>query len=153
MLVVCACLAWLANCDTLHSTSGSLLVLFTLVAGSITGSSEASVPTGSYELLSSTVTISKTSGILGSITNVATLMTMVNMSSSPTKNVVSSLSQLLLQGSVTTVVTGTGSRNTTATSTSTFPQPTNTTPCNNYPEFCLRKYSNITEVSAHDSPL
>jgi hypothetical protein len=30
--------------------------------------------------------------------------------------------------------------------------PTNTRPCNNYPEFCDRKYSNITEVGAHNSP-
>lgn len=27
-----------------------------------------------------------------------------------------------------------------------------TTACNNYPEFCSRKFSNITEVSAHNSP-
>lgn len=27
----------------------------------------------------------------------------------------------------------------------------NTVPCNNYPEFCNRKYSNITEVCAHNS--
>lgn len=31
-------------------------------------------------------------------------------------------------------------------------QPTNITPCNNYPEFCSRRYGNITEVSAHNSP-
>jgi len=28
----------------------------------------------------------------------------------------------------------------------------NTTPCNNYAEFCSRKYGNITEVAAHNSP-
>lgn len=32
------------------------------------------------------------------------------------------------------------------------PQPTNTQPCNQYPEFCTRKYSNITYVAAHNSP-
>lgn len=43
--------------------------------------------------------------------------------------------------------------NGTATSTtSTAPQATNTTPCNNYVEFCNRKYGNITEVAAHNSP-
>jgi hypothetical protein len=31
-------------------------------------------------------------------------------------------------------------------------RPTNTQPCNNYVEFCDRKYSNITEVAAHNSP-
>jgi hypothetical protein len=58
-------------------------------------------------------------------------------------------SQIILQGSSTTAVNGT---NPTGTSTSTSVQPTNTTPCNNYPEFCSRQYSNITEVSAHNSP-
>ncbi|KAF2266675.1 hypothetical protein CC78DRAFT_552326 [Lojkania enalia] len=38
------------------------------------------------------------------------------------------------------------------TSTSTSARPTNTQPCNNYPEFCYRRYSNITEVCAHNSP-
>ncbi|KAJ4294399.1 hypothetical protein N0V90_008089 [Kalmusia sp. IMI 367209] len=37
-------------------------------------------------------------------------------------------------------------------STSTATAPVNTQPCNNYPEFCDRKYSNITEVCAHNSP-
>ncbi|KAI9678101.1 MAG: hypothetical protein M1817_006045 [Caeruleum heppii] len=35
--------------------------------------------------------------------------------------------------------------------TSTSVEPTNTQPCNNYPEFCSRKYSNITEVCAHNA--
>ncbi|EEQ88075.1 uncharacterized protein BDCG_03195 [Blastomyces dermatitidis ER-3] len=30
--------------------------------------------------------------------------------------------------------------------------PTNTRPCNGYSEFCERKYSNITNVAAHNSP-
>jgi hypothetical protein len=38
------------------------------------------------------------------------------------------------------------------TATSTAAAPTNTQPCNNYPEFCTRRYSNITEVCAHNSP-
>ena len=41
--------------------------------------------------------------------------------------------------------------NATQTTEST-PLPTNTRPCNGYPEFCERKYSNITEVAAHNSP-
>ena len=62
----------------------------------------------------------------------------------------SSSTQLILQGTVTsTMVSGNA---TTASSTSASVQPTNTTPCNNYPEFCSRLYSNITEVSAHNSP-
>jgi len=46
----------------------------------------------------------------------------------------------------------TGERSRTASSTtSSAPLATNTVPCNNYPEFCSRKYSNITEVCAHNS--
>jgi hypothetical protein len=44
-----------------------------------------------------------------------------------------------------------GSSSTASTKTSTAPLATNTVPCNNYPEFCSRKYSNITEVCAHNS--
>jgi len=40
----------------------------------------------------------------------------------------------------------------TTTSSSATPTVTNTQPCNNYPEFCSRKYSNITEVACHNSP-
>ncbi|KAF2736363.1 PLC-like phosphodiesterase [Polyplosphaeria fusca] len=54
----------------------------------------------------------------------------------------------LIGGRTPTVVSG----NMTVTATTQAPQPTNTQPCNNYPEFCNRKYSNITEVCAHNSP-
>lgn len=40
---------------------------------------------------------------------------------------------------------------TASSTTSSAPLATNTVPCNNYPEFCSRKYSNITEVCAHNS--
>jgi hypothetical protein len=39
----------------------------------------------------------------------------------------------------------------TGTTTGSAPVASNTVPCNNYPEFCNRKYSNITEVCAHNS--
>lgn len=38
-----------------------------------------------------------------------------------------------------------------ASSTSSSARPSNTIPCNGYPEFCNRKYSNITMVTAHNS--
>lgn len=45
------------------------------------------------------------------------------------------------------------SRTVTPTTTQDAPaMPSNTQPCNNYVEFCNRKYSNITEVAAHNSP-
>jgi hypothetical protein len=51
-------------------------------------------------------------------------------------------------------VTNIGAEKTsTATITKSAPaRPSNTQACNNYPEFCTRKYSNITEVAAHNSP-
>ena len=39
----------------------------------------------------------------------------------------------------------------TASSTSTAARATNTVPCNGYPQFCNRKYSNITNVCTHNS--
>ncbi|KAF2101078.1 PLC-like phosphodiesterase, partial [Rhizodiscina lignyota] len=60
----------------------------------------------------------------------------------------SSISLTLLSGGGTTANSTTLS----STSTSTSASPTNTQPCNGYPEFCARKYSNITEVCAHNSP-
>ncbi|KAF2642262.1 PLC-like phosphodiesterase [Massarina eburnea CBS 473.64] len=47
---------------------------------------------------------------------------------------------------------GTRTSNATATGTTSTARPTNTQPCNNFAEFCSRKYSNITEVCAHNSP-
>ena len=39
----------------------------------------------------------------------------------------------------------------TSSSTSSAGTPQNTVPCNNYPEFCNRKYSNITNICSHNS--
>lgn len=53
---------------------------------------------------------------------------------------------------VTSSSTPANGTNATASSTTTSAAaPTNTLPCNNYPEFCNRQYSNITEVCAHNS--
>lgn len=51
-----------------------------------------------------------------------------------------------------TEIVGTPKTSGNGTATSSAPRPTNTQPCNGYPEFCNRKYSNITEVCAHNSP-
>ncbi|RMY66935.1 hypothetical protein D0863_08116 [Hortaea werneckii] len=57
---------------------------------------------------------------------------------------------------ITTITGGDSSTSTRTTgsatsSTSTGPIPSNTVPCNNYPEFCSRQYSNITQICAHNS--
>lgn len=55
---------------------------------------------------------------------------------------------LIISGRESTTFAG----NMTSTTTDSSPQPTNTTPCNNYVELCDRKYSNITNVACHNSP-
>lgn len=57
-------------------------------------------------------------------------------------------------GSSTTVTLSLlgGNGTSTGTRTSTAATATNTQPCNNYPEFCSKRYSNITQVAAHNSP-
>jgi hypothetical protein len=134
-------IALASSAESSSSSIESQLIFSSSATGPITGLSEATVPTGSYLSYSSTITAYDTAGVLGSIA-----------SETPSTNVISSSSQILLEGSVATATTGAASSNPSATSTSTPFQPSNETPCNNYPEFCSRKFSNITEVSAHNSP-
>jgi hypothetical protein len=147
---------------------GSLLVIAvraqsTTITGSATlsistsGVTEATLPTGSYISYSSTITLTPSTqiGAFGSMSNGASRMGTGNMTSSTIT--APSESRTVLQGTIsptTSAVNGTISRNATASpsSTSSSAQPINTTPCNNYAEFCNRKYSNITMVCAHNSP-
>lgn len=96
------------------------------------------VPTGSltYLSISSTETITSSRGAQSR-----------NSTETDLKTSSSSDSLTLIGGD-----TSTSTLNNTASSTSSSARPTNTQPCNNYPEFCSRKYSNITEVTAHNSP-
>lgn len=126
------------------------------------------LPTGtevSYLSYTSTIIVSSSTvtsgGRNGSITLLAGSMAAANASeTSSSRHSSSSPPVTLLTGAVqstTTLLSGTAVANATATtnvtsSTSSSAQPTNTQPCNNYPEFCARKYSNITEVGAHNSP-
>ncbi|KAK0614171.1 PLC-like phosphodiesterase [Immersiella caudata] len=99
----------------------------------------AATVTGTYQTFSSTITLATTAltgtgPIVGNATSTS--------SSSGSPNTVT-----FLTGSASTA-----SGNASTTSTVAAPVPTNTRPCNNYPEFCDRKYSNITVVGAHNSP-
>jgi hypothetical protein len=115
----------------------ALLVLQIQAQGTILVGTRTTVSTSadaslSYISYSTTVTVPTTSTYDGNLT---TLTTQVNGTAIATA----------------TFLSGTrGEPNATGTSTST--QPTNTTPCNGYAEFCNRKYSNITMVAAHNSP-
>ncbi|ELR09034.1 hypothetical protein GMDG_03620 [Pseudogymnoascus destructans 20631-21] len=73
-------------------------------------------------------------------------------SDSTTRTTSSHTSSTFPPDALTLTGSTTNSLNQTRTSTSTGPQPTNKTPCNLHVEFCTRKYSNITQVCAHNSP-
>jgi len=100
-------------------------------------------PTGPYQTFSSRHTLATTS----LPTDLGILTASYTETSSPN-------TLTYLTGSVTSSPTTTASsNNATSTSTSTAPpRPTNTRPCNNYPELCARKYSNMTQVGCHNSP-
>ncbi|KAI4117576.1 MAG: hypothetical protein LQ345_002230 [Seirophora villosa] len=118
-------------------------------------------PTGtrfSYQSLTSTVTLS-TGSLSGETALWASTIAVANGSATSTiaPSVTlssSSTSFTLLQGSVRTTspANGTSTGISTSTQTSAAAEPINTQPCNNYPELCTRKYSNVTEVAAHNSP-
>ncbi|KAK4669236.1 uncharacterized protein QC763_201170 [Podospora pseudopauciseta] len=95
-------------------------------------------PTGTYQTFSSKITLATTSlpTSLGVLTANYTETDLVTT----------------LTGSVTSSVATTSTNGTASSTVSTPPRPTNTRPCNNYPELCERKYSNITEVGCHNSP-
>jgi hypothetical protein len=139
----------------------------------LTGATETT-PTGSYLSYASTITVPTTTSssaistsaivstiISGSSTRTTTLgtMTIFGIGSVMTGNSTGSGtstqttdSQVVLSGRPRTTTAVNGTANSTSTSTSSSAEPTNTTPCNNYPEFCSRPYGNITEVAAHNSP-
>ena len=116
------------------------------ITGTVTGAD--ALPTGSevtYVSVLSTITVPSSSGI-GTMSGISSSFGEANSTGSASSSTIS-VTMLVGGGGSTTL-----SNNMTASSTTTFAQPTNTQPCNNYPEFCTRKYSNITEVCAHNSP-
>ena len=57
----------------------------------------------------------------------------------------------VVNGSTTLYPNTTMTTRTSSTGTSTSATPTNTQPCNGWPEFCSRKYGNVTEVASHNA--
>jgi len=111
------------------------------------------IPSGTYEQVSTTLTLGD-----GETSVFATMTGHSNgtMTSSGNATLVTTTSNslTLLVGGAGTTTIGNNSMNATATAsgTSTSTSVVNTQPCNDYPEFCARKYSNITMVAAHNSP-
>ncbi|KAG9785242.1 PLC-like phosphodiesterase, partial [Aureobasidium melanogenum] len=112
----------------------------------------------SYADDSSTITLPTTIDY-ATMTDVSSAMATANntaaaSTSTSDNSTSSSPTQTLLVGTAktTTALNGTSTTNATTSSTTTSARPTNTVPCNGYPEFCQRKFSNITYVAAHNSP-
>lgn len=157
-----------ANAQSLSVTSA--LILSGTNAASTRSVGGDGLPTGtqvSYVSYSSTIIVSSSSTTSGSqhgsMTDVSTNMAAANVSGSSssifhstspsvtllTGAVKSTTSSILLNGTAKANATVTANLTTSTTSSA---QPVNTQPCNNYPEFCTRRYGNITEVAAHNSP-
>lgn len=109
------------------------------------------IPSGTYQEFSTTITLSD--GDESTIIS-TTQYNGTKTASNQTAVTTTSDSLTLLVGGGGTTVIGNNSMNATATRTGTATNTpvVNTRPCNNYPEFCTRKYSNITMVAAHNSP-
>lgn len=93
--------------------------------------------------------ISSTPGsATASVTGAADLIGSTGSSSSSTSSVT------LLVGSQPTDSLSNSVLPPNATSSQTGPTPehSNTTPCNGHPAYCSRKFSNITQIAAHNSP-
>ncbi|CBX91966.1 hypothetical protein IAQ61_000173 [Plenodomus lingam] len=131
-------LLWLAALSTAQSTASTSRFILTISGTqSLSGGERVPLPTVPPNFQTSAFLTLSTSAQSGHTT----------LSSNATGSTTSSGKPL------TNIGGGNGTRSATATVSGTSPaQPSNTQPCNNYPEFCNRKYSNITEVCAHNSP-
>ncbi len=131
---------------------------------------EVTTTSDSYEsgtsissITSSAISSSFLSVSTDSAGSVSTIYTAISSSDNDTETeteTTTSKPRLILTGSTketsTTVahsVNGTiTSSVSTVSTTESAPEPTNTQPCNGHAEFCNRKYSNLTQIAAHNSP-
>jgi hypothetical protein len=105
-------------------------------------------PDGQSTVSSSSNSIEFLSGTQNSSTRTGSTASTSSQTNSQITRTATLQSLFAIAGSTSTAGNGT---NSTASRTSSSALPSNTLPCNNYPEFCNRKYSNITEVCAHNS--
>ncbi|KAK4958386.1 hypothetical protein LTR10_004813 [Elasticomyces elasticus] len=134
--------------------TGTFSTLSAVPTSDFTGSQYIYItPTGqsTVSTASSLIEVSGTSSATGSASNSeANNATASSTSTSYSQITRSQTTQSVLNIAGTASST---SSNGTATASSTLSAalPVNTLPCNGYPEFCNRRYSNITEVCAHNS--
>ncbi|PNS20022.1 hypothetical protein CAC42_1469 [Sphaceloma murrayae] len=133
---------------------------FTTLTGSLTSS--VTVVGTSYNSNGETVTFTRTSQLVNQAQQTSSSSSGSPGTGATTSPGSTSTVTLLLGGGVgvqtISIINGTSTvyPNATAsatrsTTTSSSAQPTNTQPCNGWPEFCSRKYSNITQVAAHNA--
>ncbi|KAK9782595.1 putative Secreted protein [Seiridium cardinale] len=121
---------------------GQITVTDTRTTVSESATTTEGTPTGTYLTYTSQMTN------LGTLSD--TDSTTISSNSTVSQSKVSTTdTRTFLTGGSTSTASGNFSSTTVTSATATV---TNTRPCNNYPEFCNRKYSNITEVSCHNSP-
>lgn len=125
-----------------------------VLTGSQSIITQPTVPTGTYISYTTTIIVPTETSVLESMSDSASMMATANSNGTDTTATTSASVTILVGGGTTATVAAnaTSLRNSTTTSTSSSATPTNTTPCNNYPELCYRKYSNMTMVAAHNSP-
>ncbi|WEW55716.1 hypothetical protein PRK78_001149 [Emydomyces testavorans] len=111
-----------------------------------TGGSIPSHTFGLYKSYTSASTVSTTRDSL------APVQTGTATTAGTDDTATTSKAYILLVGSKDAANGTTLSGNAPATSTQSAAVPTNTRPCNGYPDFCERKYSNLTQIAAHNSP-
>ena len=144
LLCVAALSAKAADTSDYISLTGSLSTVSSIPTSDFEGTQYTYLSaTGQSTISSASLTASNTtSGFVTSSTS-------GSGSGQSTASATSHSLTALVGGAGTTSTAGNGTG--TATSTSSAARATNTLPCNNYPEFCNRAYSNITEVCAHNS--
>ncbi|KAI8945503.1 PLC-like phosphodiesterase [Xylaria longipes] len=109
--------------------------------------SEAATPTGPYQSFESQIT--QETGSLVTLSDGTSSIFADNATTTTKARTSNTVTILTGSAKTTTTTTLSGSATTTVTPA---PGPTNTQACNNYVEFCTRRYSNITEVACHNSP-
>jgi hypothetical protein len=140
------CFLWLASLVTAQLESTSVEIVTITGSSPLLSSGEAPAATVPSDFDGSTIATASLTGAVSRSTGA------INATASGVSSGVSS------EATYTQLMGGTRSLESTVLSggaiatTSTAAAPVNTQPCNNYPEFCNRKYSNITEVCAHNSP-
>ncbi|KAK1836258.1 PI-PLC X domain-containing protein 1 [Podospora conica] len=131
---------------------GALFCLLSLPIGSVVHGQSVSIATDDPGL-----TILTGTKVAGDATATGTYQTPTTTRTLATTDAalssgLSSIAANTTSGSVVILTGTTSASKSTTKATPGEPAPTNTRPCNGYPEFCNRKYSNITVVGAHNSP-